>query len=87
MRMRIIRPMNAVRYIRTKVFNVKQAPFAEIAGVSQATVSRWEGDEQTGSQPNRDEMERIRNAAFNRNLPWSDAWFFQTFPDERETAA
>lgn len=85
--MRIMRSMNAIRYIRTKVFNVKQAPFAKIAGVSQPTVSRWEEENQSGSQPSREEMGRIRKAAIDRGIPWSDGWFFQTFPDERETAA
>jgi transcriptional regulator with XRE-family HTH domain len=78
--------MNAVEYIRTRIFQLKQAPFAEVAGVSQPTVSRWERE--PGSEPNRDEMERIRSAAISRRLPWDDSWFFQTFPDdEAETAA
>lgn len=74
--------MNAVEYIRTKIFDVKQAPFAEVAGVSQATVSRWES--KIGSEPSRDEMERIRSAAIARRLPWDDSWFFQTFPDDEQ---
>lgn len=85
--------MNAVEYIRTRVFKLKQAPFAVIAGVSQPTVSRWEASDNAGSEPSREEMNRIRSAAFERALPWSDSWFFQTFPDEpietseRESAA
>jgi transcriptional regulator with XRE-family HTH domain len=78
--------MNAVEYIRRRIFQLKQAPFAEVAGVSQPTVSRWESE--AGSEPNRDEMERIRSAAISRRLPWDDSWFFMTFPDdETESAA
>ena len=79
--------MNAIQYIRTKVFDLSQAAFAaDVAKVSQPTVSRWEADGQPGSQPDREDMKRIREEAIARGLPWSDAWFFQTFPDE-ETAA
>jgi DNA-binding transcriptional regulator YiaG len=85
--MRMMRIMNAIRYIRTKVFDVKQAPFAEIAGVSQPTISRWEEESQPGSQPSREEMARIREEAIKRGLNWNDGWFFQTFPDEQGTAA
>jgi transcriptional regulator with XRE-family HTH domain len=79
--------MNAVEFIRTKIFKLKQAPFAEIACVSQPTVSRWEQGECVGSEPNREEMERIRNAAIDRGLEWNDSWFFQTFPDDESAEA
>lgn len=80
--------MNAVKYIRTQVFKLRQAPFAaEVAKVSQATVSRWETDELMGSQPDREDMDRIRSAAMERGLPWNDSWFFQTFPDAAEDTA
>lgn len=80
--------MNAVKYIRKRVFKLNQAPFAaEVAKVSQATVSRWERDDLPGSQPNRTEMGRIRSAAIERGLDWDDNWFFQTFPDDDEAAA
>jgi DNA-binding transcriptional regulator YiaG len=85
--------MNAVEYIRTRVFKLTQAPFAEIAGVSQPTVSRWEEDGFVRSEPTREQMNLIRSEAIRRGLPWSDSWFFQTFPDEptgdaeRESAA
>ena len=92
--MRIYASMNAVEYIRTKVFKLEQAPFAGIAGVSQPTVSRWEQAEIENSEPNRKAMELIRSEAIKRGLPWSDSWFFQTFPDdavasdsEKESAA
>jgi transcriptional regulator with XRE-family HTH domain len=88
--------MNAVKFIRTKVFKLEQAPFAGIAGVSQPTVSRWEQTEITTSEPNREEMSLIRSEAIKRGLDWNDSWFYQTFPDdppaevassERESAA
>lgn len=80
--------MKAVKYIRTKIFKVEQAPFALIAQVSQPTVSRWEQAENAKSEPSLAEIERIRTEAEKRGLPWSDSWLFQTFPDdERESAA
>lgn len=87
--MRMYAPMNAVEHIRKRIFKLKQAPFAAVAGVSQPTVSRWEQDSLPGSQPSRAEMDRIRNAALDQGLEWDDSWFFQTFPDEaaEETAA
>lgn len=66
--------MLPMRHIRQNVFGLPQAAFAEIAGTTQPTVSRWENGE---FEPNRDELERIRAAAMDRHLPWSDAWFFE----------
>lgn len=72
--MRVMRPIEA---IRKHVFRSSQAAFAEVAETTQASVSRWE----TGKQePSRDEMERIRSAALERNLPWDDRWFFELAP-------
>lgn len=79
--------MNAVRYIRKQVFKLNQAPFAELAGVSQPTVSRWESSDCSGSEPTREDMERIRNAAIERGLAWDDSWFFRTFPENAAEAA
>ena len=80
--------MNAVKYIRTRIFKVEQAPFARIAGVSQPTVSRWEMESNPKSDPTLGDVERIRTEAEKRGLPWSDSWLFQSFPDdERESAA
>ncbi len=67
--------MNTVEHIRTKVFGLKQGAFAKVAGVSQATVSRWE---KQGSEPTRDDMDRIRSAAMERGLEWNDSLFFET---------
>jgi transcriptional regulator with XRE-family HTH domain len=65
--------MNALRHIRKSVLGISQADMAAIADVSQGTVSKWENGE---SNPNRDEMSRIRNAAIERGIAWDDAWFF-----------
>jgi transcriptional regulator with XRE-family HTH domain len=64
-----------IEHIRRHVFQLSQAAFAEIAGVTQPTVSRWEAGEW---EPNRDDLERIRQAAIESGKPWSDAWFFET---------
>lgn len=66
--------MNAIRHIRKNVFQLGQKEFAEVAGVTQSTVSRWEN----GVSPSLDELERIRVAAFGRGIEWSDALFFES---------
>ncbi len=65
--------MTAIRYIRKTIFNVNQAEFATIAGVAQATVSRWEN----GVSLSIDEMKAIREAAMARGIEWDDRWFFE----------
>lgn len=75
--------MNAIRHIRKTVFGLNQAEFAEIAGVTQATVSRWEN----GVSPSLDEMRRIRAAASDRKVRWQDKWFFEPVASKQETAA
>lgn len=67
--------MHPIQFIRTRVFKTTQDEIAAIAGVKQATVSRWE---QGKLEPGRAEMERIRAAAFDRGLPWHDTFFFET---------
>ena len=71
--------MSALRFIRKHVFQVTQTEFAELAGVAQASVSRWENDLE-GVSPSLDEMRAIRRAAVNRGLEWDDRWFFEV-PD------
>lgn len=66
--------MSAIRHIRKDVFDVTQAEFAALAGVSQGTVSRWEA----GVAPSLAEMQAIRAAAAERGIEWNDAWFFET---------
>lgn len=73
--------MLPVEHIRRNVLRMSQAAFAEVAGVSQATVSRWESGEW---EPNRNELEQIRAAAIARGVPWKDSWFFEVpATDER----
>jgi DNA-binding transcriptional regulator YiaG len=74
--------MNALKHIRKNVFKLTQAEFSAIAGVTQATVSRWEN----GVAPSLDEMKAIRAAAEARKIKWNDRLFFET-PKSAEVAA
>lgn len=76
--------MNAITYIRKKVFALTQQEFARIAGVQQSMVSRWENG---ASAPTLDEMNRIRAAAATCKLKrkWRDDLFF-TVPTEEQAA-
>jgi len=67
--------MNTIKHIRKDVFGVTQQAFAEIAGVQQSTISRWERGE---AAPTLEEMGRIRDQAKVRKLKkrWSDQLFF-----------
>ena len=65
--------MSTMKHIRTSVFGASQKEFAEIAGVHQATVSRWDRGE---FFPEIEAMRNIRNAARERSLYWEDAYFF-----------
>ncbi len=77
--------MSAIEHIRKHIFDVSQTVFGEIAGTTQASVSRWESGTQ---EPSRDEMARIREAACTRGIEWDDRWFFETpAPSEPERAA
>ena len=66
--------MKPIEHIRRDIFAVSQATFAEIAGTTQPSVSRWE---QGVQEPCHSEMERIRLAAVRRGLRWNDRWFFE----------
>lgn len=72
--------MNQIEHIRKSVFRISQAAFAEIAGTTQASVSRWENGDQV---PDHAKMARIRSEALKRGLTWSDAWFFDYPAAER----
>lgn len=65
--------MSSIGHIRKNIFRVSQTEMARIAGVSQATISRWEN----GVSPSQDDMARIRSEALNRDIPWNDRWFFE----------
>lgn len=71
--------MNQIVHIRKNVFAVSQAEFAQIAGTTQSSVSRWERGE---LEPSRAEMTLIREAAVARGLDWDDRWFFESPKDE-----
>ena len=76
--------MSNLKHIRDDVFGVTQAEFAAIAGVTQATVSRWERGEFLPGMP---EMIRIRAEALSRNLEWDDGLFFADVANDSETGA
>lgn len=66
--------MTPLQHIRKHLFKVSQSVFGEIAGTTQASVSRWESGEQ---EPDRSEMDRIRAAATERGITWDDSLFFE----------
>ncbi|MBN9472293.1 MAG: helix-turn-helix transcriptional regulator [Bosea sp.] len=77
--------MQTIERIRRDIFGLKQSEFAEIAGTSQGTVSRWESGE---SCPGLDQLQQIRTAAVERGLPWDDALFFDaSLPAPKSEAA
>jgi transcriptional regulator with XRE-family HTH domain len=66
--------MKPIEHIRKSLFEVSQTAFAEIAGTTQASVSRWE---QGAQEPSQSEMERIRSEAVLRGIDWDDRFFFE----------
>lgn len=74
--------MTPLFFIRKRLLGVSQPVLASIAGTTQSTVSRWERGE---LEPNRAEMARIREAAIERGVEWSDRFFFEV--PVREVAA
>lgn len=73
MRMRIIMRMSPMQHIRKAIFRISQVEMASITATTQATVSRWEKGELV---PDLTHMARIRDAAQDRGLNWSDDLFF-----------
>lgn len=67
-------------HVRKAIFGLSQAEMAVIAGVSQGTVSKWEAGQ---SEPNRQELDRIRAEAITRGIVWDDRWFFEVPPAAR----
>jgi transcriptional regulator with XRE-family HTH domain len=65
--------MSPLLHIRKNVLGVTQVEMAAIAGVRQATVSRWETDR---LQPGHEQMAAIRAEAIRRGVAWDDALFF-----------
>lgn len=75
--------MHPLEHIRKNVLDLNQTEMAELAGVNQATVSRWENGT---AEPDREQMERIRKAVLARKIPWDDGWFFKV-PKEAAAGA
>lgn len=67
--------MDPMLHIRKHVFRISQMDMAQIASVSQGTVSRWETG---GPPPDRDVLARVRSEARRRKVKWDDRWFFET---------
>ena len=70
--------MSALVRIRKDVFSVTQAEMGVIAGVPQATISRWEAGL---LEPSLTELARIRSEALRRGVAWDDSWFFHRATD------
>jgi DNA-binding transcriptional regulator YiaG len=66
--------MNSMFHIRVNVFKVSQHEMAALAGVTQATVSKWEAGTHV---PLSTALRNIRQAAIRRAIPWDDRWFFE----------
>jgi transcriptional regulator with XRE-family HTH domain len=66
--------MHPITHIRKNVLRLNQASLADLVGVTQATVSRWESGE---LEPSREELGKIRDEARARGLAWDDRWFFE----------
>jgi len=70
--------MSAIGHIRKNVLRVSQSELGAIAGVTQATVSRWEAGE---LNPDLRQMALIRAAARRKKgAGWKDALFFDPPP-------
>lgn len=75
--------MNPVEHIRTSVFDCKtQTAFAEVLGVTQATVSRWEAAKRIPGP----KQELVRREATKRGA-WNDNWFFAVPAEARPEQA
>lgn len=66
--------MTPMLYVRRDVLGLSQAELATIAETTQGTVSKWESGD---LEPDREQLERIREAIKARFLPWKDSWFFE----------
>ena len=70
--------MSPATFIRRHVFRCEtQAAFAELIGVTQATVSRWESE----GRISRSGQDRIRAKAAELAIKWMDGWFFSAPPE------
>lgn len=76
--------MSPLLHIRRDVLKVSQSEMGEIAGASQATVSRWEAGT---LEPDRTQLARIRGEVKRRKLRWKDAWLFEAYTPVHENGA
>ena len=73
--------MNTIKTIRTELFRISQVEFAQIAGVTQPTIVRWERGE---GEPSASELGRIRAAASERDIDWPDDSIFDNLMADAE---
>lgn len=66
--------MHPIQHIRSKVLGLTQSGLAELVGVTQGTVSRWENGQ---LEPTREELARMREQAKRAGKKWKDSWFFE----------
>jgi DNA-binding transcriptional regulator YiaG len=66
-------PAEAMRRLRTEVFETTQNMMAHLAGVSTSQVSRWESGSQ---EPSWTELARLRQFALNTGMIWDDEFLF-----------
>lgn len=66
--------MSIIKRLREQHLKIKQADLAKIAGVNQATVSRWERGE---LEPSLGQVAAIRQHAISIGIAWDDAWIFE----------
>lgn len=66
--------MNPILHIRTNVLGITQAALAEIAGVTQPTISKWEAG---FAPPDFTALSRIRAHCKREGVRWKDDWLFE----------
>lgn len=63
--------MFLTEYLRRKMA-LSQEEIAEICGVRQATISRWEAGR---GEPDRVQLHRLRKAMHKRGIEFNNEWF------------
>lgn len=71
--MDILKWMNPILHIRRSVLRITQGDMGRIAGVSQATISRWESGR---NEPSLEHLRRIRAEVRRRRLSWDERWLY-----------